>query len=235
MLKLKVDWLKSVKKCLSDFHRVKFLGLFVMMFYSTLSFSKVTLFSIDRINYKSYKTLNYDLNIDEKKCSFDTNKPFDIYYFRNDVKVFERIDMSDNSKDYFGAKNIKFEKEKLFFTFKAYEEFALAKKQNPNIEIELKNNGTSEKPLCMAYAKVVYNNESVVLKNITMKLELFLGIIIGIKHVIMKVHEVEKENVNSFVKNNVKENVTSNVKNNVKENVKDNIIEKVICLHGQCP
>jgi hypothetical protein len=149
-----------------------------------------TLFSLKRTNYKSYKTLMYQVrytHTPQKPCQIHTQDPLYVFYELNDSPQKEHLKLSQSSQEYFNPLNIHFLSSRQFqFTFKAMQEFTdsleIPSTQKDKITVTSLVN-ESEKTPCLFKSEIQYENKFTPIHQITIEFKTFLGLNVGVKWV----------------------------------------------------
>lgn len=184
----------------------------------------IHLFELKRLNYKPYKSLYYDVIVQDSNCHLKTENPLDVYYVTNDVHK-ARLEMSKRSQEYFIPDKIERPDEKtLLFSFKALKEFSGAstsdskesKFQSPILpRIEVLSRKSKDENKCEAQAYFNHQGKDYPVKQIQVEFNLFLGFPIGLDYVRL------------YYVNSAKE-----TKDNGKKEPKS---IAALCLYGVCP
>ncbi len=157
-----------------------FILLSIFSIFCTAPAWAETVLTIQRVNFKNFKKLHYDLIYSAATCEIKTSTPFDVYY--RDNASGERLpDFSSDSQDYFGPRidRSRLSPTAVALEFKAFDEIQNATRRPAEILVRLEKVGNR----CKARAEISYEGRAFTLENIDIKVKTFLGLPSGVEWV----------------------------------------------------
>ncbi len=146
---------------------------------------KDTLFALNRVNFKSEKTLIYRADVDDASCTLKGSKPISAIYIRGNTKSISYKKMGPSTTEYFGVQNLRISKDRKLarFTFKSLKMFdgIPAAKRMITVRMEKGRGG------CQANAYISMDNGTYEVLNIQAWLKKLIGVPYGVSKVKMVV------------------------------------------------
>lgn len=161
---------------------MKFILGFLVFASSVAHADSITVFSLQRLNYKPEKKLIYDINYDATTCELNLTTPFDVYY--RDNTTGERLtEFSNDSAKYFGPRmqTSVWTAQSISVEFTALDEIKKATNSQASIIVTMR----TENDICAPVAEYRDGTENYVLKNIDIQVRKVLGFPVGVAWVHM--------------------------------------------------